>query len=43
MEYLLLVFSKWAPDVEEWFQSLSSWHFLVAGGALLVIAAVAMR
>ena len=43
VEYLLLTLSNWAPAVERWFESLSGWHFLVAGGVLLVIVALAIR
>jgi hypothetical protein len=35
--------ASWASDAEGWFESLSGWHFLVAGGAMLVVLALAIR
>jgi hypothetical protein len=43
VEYLLLTLSSWASDAEGWFESLSGWHFLVAGGAMLLVLALAIR
>jgi hypothetical protein len=43
MEYLLLVFSNWAPDFEAFAQSLSVWHIVGAVAVLLVAVMVAIR
>jgi hypothetical protein len=42
VDYLLLTLSNWAPD-GGWFDLISGWHLLVAGGLMLVVAVLATR